>query len=158
MDLGFDIKAQNWSELSDPQRKLVGDEVGNSKKWRNFRENSSYRSERQEGPDHWESKGRSSWGISAQREWSFRDRHSALPETMSDHKAVIPSLLITPFPMFKNIIVIITYMLTLYNIQEKCTRRFLPNRLWNRLCLQGKIFKKIPWSKSKILGWMNIWR
>lgn len=60
---------------------------------------------------------------------SFRDRHSALPKTVSDHKAVIPSLLITPFPMFKNIIVIITYMLTLYNIQEKCKRRFLPNRL-----------------------------
>lgn len=28
---------------------------------------------------------------------SFRDPHSALPKTMPDHKAVIPSLLITPF-------------------------------------------------------------
>lgn len=60
---------------------------------------------------------------------SFRDPHSALPKTMPDHKAVIPSLLITPFPMFKNIIVMLTYMLTLYNIQEKYTGRFLPNRL-----------------------------
>lgn len=53
MDLGFDtVKAENWSEVSDHQRKLVGDEVGNGKKWLNFRENSSYRKERHEGSDH----------------------------------------------------------------------------------------------------------
>lgn len=39
---GFDtVKAENWSgSIFDHQRKLVGDEVGNGKKWLNFRENS----------------------------------------------------------------------------------------------------------------------
>lgn len=130
MDLGFDtVKAENWSEVSDHQRKLVGDEVGNAR-------NGSI-------------SGRKAFiGMTGIKDLtidrvkaeilgesvpkgngSFRDPHSALPKTMPDRKAVIPSLLTTPFPMFKNIIVIITYMLTLYNIQEKCTRRFLPNRL-----------------------------
>lgn len=32
MDLGFStVKAENWSEVSDHQRKLVGDEVGNGR-------------------------------------------------------------------------------------------------------------------------------
>lgn len=57
------------------------------------------------------------------------DPLSSLPKTVPNHKVVIPSLLIIPFPMLyqKYNSFLVNYMLTLYDIQE--IRKFLPNRL-----------------------------
>lgn len=59
-----------------------------------------------------------------------------------------------PFPVFKNaIFFIINYKPTLYNSQEMCMRRLLPNKLWNYLWLQEE--KKLWYPEVRIRFWVR---